>query len=585
MTNLPAAMRAQLKEIAVAQPVSIIDERKSQIDDTVKFLFGLKDGNCVEGVLMHYHHGYTLCISTQVGCRMGCKFCASTLEGCVRSLTAGEMLGEVLAANRYLDGKDRVHNIVLMGSGEPLDNYDNVCRFLRLLREEDGVNIGLRNVSLSTCGLVPKMYQLAEENLPVTLSVSLHAPNDEIRRQTMPVANAYPMDELLAACRNYIDKTGRRVIFEYALVGGVNCEEKHAIELASRLRGMQCHVNLIPLNAVEERHLKGVNEQTVQRFLHKLEELHISATRRREMGDDIEGACGQLRRKDTYYSTRPAGRRSMSRKIRFSKESQSSLNDFFVHRSPEQPKSKEEENLPAGILSAFRTDVGKVRANNQDAPIVSEKLRLYGVADGMGGHKGGEVASTSARDDLLRELEGKTPSVAALSGAIEEVNRQIYHQQEHDDALTGMGTTLSVLWMSDNFVYIGHVGDSRVYLLRDGEFKQMTLDHSLVEQLVREGVLTEEEAQNHPMRNIITRAIGTDESVEVDVVVEERRKGDLWLACSDGLHGLVDDRQMRDALRQYAPEKAADVLLKAALDAGGRDNVTLVIVHDGEEPA
>lgn len=275
----------------------------------------------------------------------------------------------------------------------------------------------------------------------------------------------------------------------------------------------------------------------------------------------------------------------MSRKIRFSKESQSSLNDFFVHRSPEQPKSKAEENLPAGILSAFRTDVGKVRANNQDAPIVSEKLRLYGVADGMGGHKGGEVASTSARDDLLRELEGKTPSVAALFGAIEEVNRQIYHQQEHDDALTGMGTTLSVLWMSDNFVYIGHVGDSRVYLLRDGEFKQMTLDHSLVEQLVREGVLTEEEAQNHPMRNIITRAIGTDESVEVDVVVEERRKGDLWLACSDGLHGLVDDRQMRDALRQYAPEKAADVLLKAALDAGGRDNVTLVIVHDGEEPA
>ena len=275
----------------------------------------------------------------------------------------------------------------------------------------------------------------------------------------------------------------------------------------------------------------------------------------------------------------------MSRKIRFSKESQSSLNDFFVHRSPEQPKSKAEENLPAGILSAFRTDVGKVRANNQDAPIVSEKLRLYGVADGMGGHKGGEVASTSARDDLLRELEGKTPSVATLSVAIEEVNRQIYHQQEHDDALTGMGTTLSVLWMSDNFVYIGHVGDSRVYLLRDGEFKQMTLDHSLVEQLVREGVLTEEEAQNHPMRNIITRAIGTDESVEVDVVVEERRKGDLWLACSDGLHGLVDDRQMRDALRQYAPEKAADVLLKAALDAGGRDNVTLVIVHDGEEPA
>ena len=297
MTNLPLSLREKLKAEAVAQPVQMVQERRSQLDDTVKFLFGLRDGNCVEGVLMHYHHGYTLCISTQVGCRMGCTFCASTLDGCVRSLTAGEMLGEVLCANRYLAGRDRVHNIVLMGSGEPLDNYDNVMRFLRLLREEDGVNIGLRNVSLSTCGLVPRMYDLAEENLPVTLSVSLHAPNDEIRRMTMPVAKVYPMEELLAACRNYIEKTGRRVVFEYALVGGVNCEEKHAIELAGRLRGMQCHVNLIPLNVVEERGLQGVTEDTVRRFMRTLEDRHISVTRRREMGDDIEGACGQLRRK------------------------------------------------------------------------------------------------------------------------------------------------------------------------------------------------------------------------------------------------------------------------------------------------
>ena len=306
MTNLPLALREQLKQEAIAQPVRIIHERRSQIDDTVKFLFGMKDGNCVEGVLMHYHHGYTLCLSTQVGCRMGCTFCASTLDGCVRSLTAGEMLGEVLCANRYIvekglpleDGQTaRVHNLVLMGSGEPLDNYDNVMKFLRLLREPEGVQIGLRNVSLSTCGIVPRMYDLAEEDLPVTLSVSLHAPNDEIRRQTMPIAKAYPMDDLLAACRNYIDKTGRRVIFEYALVGNVNCEEKHAVELASKLRGMQCHVNLIPLNVVEERDLQGVTEATVRRFMNTLENLHISVTRRREMGDDIEGACGQLRRK------------------------------------------------------------------------------------------------------------------------------------------------------------------------------------------------------------------------------------------------------------------------------------------------
>ena len=297
MTNLPLSLRETLKQTAIAQPVTIIEKRESRLDETVKFLFGLKDGNCVEGVLMSYHHGHTLCISTQVGCRMGCTFCASTLDGCVRSLTAGEMLGEILCANRFLAGKSRVHNVVLMGSGEPLDNYDNVMKFLRLLREEDGVQIGLRNVSLSTCGIVPKMYELAEENLPVTLSVSLHAPNDDIRRQTMPIAKAYPMEELLKACRHYVEKTGRRVIFEYALVGGVNCSDEHAVELASRLRGLQCHVNLIPLNVVEERDLKGVTEATVRRFMDKLESLHISVTRRREMGDDIEGACGQLRRK------------------------------------------------------------------------------------------------------------------------------------------------------------------------------------------------------------------------------------------------------------------------------------------------
>ena len=297
MTNLPAAMRAQLKEIAVAQPVSIIDERKSQIDDTVKFLFGLKDGNCVEGVLMHYHHGYTLCISTQVGCRMGCKFCASTLEGCVRSLTAGEMLGEVLAANRYLDGKDRVHNIVLMGSGEPLDNYDNVVKFLRILRMEGGLCIGMRSVSLSTCGLVENMRRFAQEDLPVTLSLSLHAPNDEVRKKLMPVARKYGMDDVLDACRYYIEKTGRRVIFEYALVHGVNADPAQAVELAGRLRGMQCHVNLIPLNSVPERGLTGVTEREVDAFKHALEQKGISVTRRREMGDDIEGACGQLRRR------------------------------------------------------------------------------------------------------------------------------------------------------------------------------------------------------------------------------------------------------------------------------------------------
>ena len=298
MTNLSKGLREELKQKAVAQPVSIRLERKSALDGTVKFLYELKDGNCVEGVLMRYKYGMSLCISTQVGCRMGCRFCASTLEGRVRDLTAGEILGEVLCANRYLAPEgEKVSHVVLMGSGEPLDNYDNVIRFLRLLREEEGIRLSLRNVSLSTCGIVPRMYDLAEENLPVTLCVSLHAPNDSIRKQTMPIANTWSVSEIMKACRNYIQKTGRRVIFEYALSEGVNAGEAQAEELANLIRGMQCHVNLIPLNVVQERELKGVSEDHVQRFLKILQDRNISATRRREMGDDIDGACGQLRRK------------------------------------------------------------------------------------------------------------------------------------------------------------------------------------------------------------------------------------------------------------------------------------------------
>ncbi len=298
MTNLSKDLREELARKAVAQPVKIGMTRRSGLDGTVKFLYELKDGNCVEGVLMRYKYGVSLCISTQVGCRMGCRFCASTLEGRVRDLTAGEMLGEILCANRYLAPEgEKVSHVVLMGSGEPLDNYDNVIRFLCLLREEEGIRLGLRNVSLSTCGIVPRMYALADEDLPVTLCVSLHAPNDEIRRVTMPIANTYSIDEILKACRYYIQKTGRRVIFEYALSGGINAGEEQAKELADRLRGLQCHVNLIPLNVVEERDMKGVTEDNVRRFLKVLQDRNISATRRREMGDDIEGACGQLRRK------------------------------------------------------------------------------------------------------------------------------------------------------------------------------------------------------------------------------------------------------------------------------------------------
>ncbi len=302
MTNLSLALREKLAEKGIDQPVAIRETRVSRLDGTKKFLYALPDGNCVEGVLMRYHYGATLCVSTQVGCKMGCRFCASTLDGCVRSLTAAEMLCQVQCANREL-GDERVHNIVLMGSGEPFDNYDQVVRFLRLASHPEGLNIGIRHISLSTCGLVPEIRRFAQEGLPVTLSLSLHAPNDAIRRQIMPVAHRYSMDETLDACRFYLEKTGRRIVFEYALIDRVNAGEACAEELADRLRGMQCHVNLIPLNTVKERNLYGVTEAQVRAFLAVLEKRHISATRRREMGDDIEGACGQLRKKIVHHQS------------------------------------------------------------------------------------------------------------------------------------------------------------------------------------------------------------------------------------------------------------------------------------------
>ena len=300
MLNLPMAYRKELEETCSANPVSVLETVVSRLDGTVKLLYRLPDGNVIEGVLMRYSYGCTLCLSTQVGCRMGCLFCASTLDGCVRGLTAGEMLGQIVCANTLLatDGKgEHIGNIVLMGSGEPLDNYDEVTRFLRILREPEGLNIGMRSVSLSTCGLVPQMKRFADEGLPVTLSISLHAPNDEVRRQIMQIARRYAMSDVLAACRYYIEKTGRRVIIEYALIHGVNASPAQAAELARVLRGMQCHVNLIPLNSVPERGLHGVSEREVRSFKEALEKAGISVTRRREMGDDIEGACGQLRRR------------------------------------------------------------------------------------------------------------------------------------------------------------------------------------------------------------------------------------------------------------------------------------------------
>ena len=297
MTNLPKGLRDVLSEKYPIHPPKVVRKQESSRDGTIKYLWELQDGNCVETVLMRYHYGNTVCISTQVGCRMGCAFCASTIGGRVRSLEPYEMLDEVLFTQ--VDSGLPISHIVLMGIGEPLDNFDNVMRFLELVNSEDGMNISMRHISLSTCGLVPKIDELAEKKLQISLAISLHGPNNEIRDKIMPVNKAYPIDVLLDACRRYYAATSRRIHFEYAMIDGVNDSRECAKELLKRLKGLPAHVNLIPLNHVEESPLKPSSKAAVAAFQKILEDGGITATVRRTLGGDIDASCGQLRRKYT----------------------------------------------------------------------------------------------------------------------------------------------------------------------------------------------------------------------------------------------------------------------------------------------
>ena len=295
MTNISKALIEKLKENAVLVTLKKETFQESKIDGTRKYLFCLEDGNVIESVLMKYKHGNSVCISSQVGCRMGCRFCASTLDGLVRNLTPSEMLEQI-----YQIGKDigeRISNVVVMGTGEPMDNFDNLLKFIELLTDENGLNISQRNLTVSTCGIVPKMRELADANLQITLALSLHASTQAKRLELMPVANKYEIHEVVDACKYYFEKTGRRVTFEYSLVGGVNDRDEDVKQLCALIKGMNCHVNLIPVNPIKERTFVQPDNAVTLGFKNKLEKYGINVTIRREMGRDIDGACGQLRKR------------------------------------------------------------------------------------------------------------------------------------------------------------------------------------------------------------------------------------------------------------------------------------------------
>lgn len=295
MTNVSADFRKKLEECYEITDLKAVDVQESGIDGTKKFLFALKDGNVVESVLMKYKHGNSVCISSQVGCRMGCRFCASAIGGLERNLTPAEMLEQIYEITRYTN--ERVSNVVVMGTGEPLDNYENLITFIRILTDEYGLHISQRNITVSTCGLVPNMYALADEKLQITLALSLHAATDEQRREVMPIANKYSLEELIKVCAYYFEQTGRRITFEYSLIGGVNDSDKDARTLIGLVRHLNCHINLIPVNPIKERDYIQSDKSNIINFKNKLEKSKINVTIRREMGRDIDGACGQLRRR------------------------------------------------------------------------------------------------------------------------------------------------------------------------------------------------------------------------------------------------------------------------------------------------
>jgi 23S rRNA (adenine2503-C2)-methyltransferase len=554
MTDLSKQLRQDLKHFSVLSGLYINKKLVSKIDGTVKYLFGLRDGNIIESVLMKYQHGYTACISSQVGCKMGCGFCASAIAGFRRNLSAGEMLEQVTAILR--DSGIKVGNVVIMGIGEPFDNYDNVIKFLRLAHAAEGLNIGYRHMTVSTCGLVPYILRFSEENMQVNLAVSLHAPNDLIRSSIMPVGRKYSIDKIIEACKIYTGKTGRRVTFEYALIRGTNDSPENAAELASRLKGLLCHVNLIPVNSVKGTCYRQSRRESIENFSRLLMKSGIETTIRRELGSDIEAACGQLRRSELC------------------KDFQSGLKDADTLRF------------------AAESDRGLVREINEDCyRIIKGSSRtpfVFIVADGMGGHNCGEIASrmtveyiSDAVEQGVLDFGSAEDMEKALNGIVKGANKAVIEASLEQPETSGMGTTMTMAVIYKNTVTVAHVGDSRVYLVRAGNIRQLTEDHSYIGELVRNGTITREEAKEHPSKHVITRAIGSSTELEADIVSLEYEKDDIFVLCTDGLTNKLEEDEILDMVVGNEPAGACAKLVNAAKSKGGEDNITVIVIKIG----
>ena len=543
MTNLSKSLREKLKETCFITAPVVARKQESRLDGTIKYLWELSDGNCIETVLMQYHHGNTVCISSQVGCRMGCAFCASTIAGKVRDLRPSEMLDQVMFTQ--LDSGRTVSNIVLMGIGEPLDNMANVLRFLELVNHPDGMNIGMRHISLSTCGVVPGIDALAEQQLQLTLSVSLHAPDSETRSRIMPVNRAYDVELLFDACHRYFEKTGRRISFEYAMIDGVNDNDWQADLIAKKLRGMPGHVN----HPAERRGGEPVQAQPPRGRLPE--------------------AAGVPRHH--RHGAAQSGRR---------------------HRCllrPAAAKGHGGKGKGAPDMKMWGiTNTGLVRSENQDA-YAAFTVGGYSVAvvcDGMGGTNGGRVASGIAVEQFEKELRavlqedaGEEQLRQATLYAISLANDAIRRAAAQNADYQHMGTTLVCALAKEDLVMVGNIGDSRAYHINGEGIRQISRDHSVVESMVEKGDITPQEARRHPNRNLITRALGPDIQAQADTFAVAWHPGDFILLCTDGLVNTVSDQEMLfEVLHDGDIESCLDHLMQISLRRGAPDNVTVVLL-------
>lgn len=547
MTNISKKDQAILKENFYITKIKIKAKQISK-DGTVKYLFELEDNSFIESVVMKYSYGFSICVSTQVGCKMNCDFCATGKAGFKRNLTPGEIISQIHMAQNDLNIK--ISNIVLMGMGEPLDNYNNVLKFIKVITSSEGMNFSPRRITISTCGLADKIYKLADENLGIRLSISLHSPFDEERSAIMPINKKYNIKDLLKACKYYIIKTNKRITFEYSLIKDKNENKAHAMALAKLIKPLICHVNLISINKVENSKYNKVSEDDINKFKQILEKQNIPTTIRRTLGNDIDASCGQLSGK---------------------------LKESSVKRSGWKLK-----------ISAL-SDIGKTRQTNQDFYNIEEiekDLTWAAVCDGMGGVSGGNIASASAIKVMTESITNSINTSQegeelknALVKSVKAANEFIFSSSNNNPSLSGMGTTCVCAIISKNKAYLANVGDSRAYFISNDNIFQITKDHSIVQEMLDSGEITKDEAINHPRKNIITRALGVSEEVKIDCYELDINENDIIFLCTDGFSNYASNEDILKLVKENKFEALAQSAINFANNAGGHDNITVVALR------